>query len=539
MKKLILFLTIVLFSLTGSAQFVGFIASTSNQGVFPPVSQKWSIAGGIARGHEKDMNESNLQDIYMRYDGRKYWIIGATGDSVKEYDTAVPFLIEGSTLNFTFSVAGQENIPTGIEFSNDGTIMLITGLQQDAILRYDLSTAWSVATATYTSSSGSLGAGGLFNLALNNDGTQVQVCYQDFNQRVYTFSTPYDPTTISSLVDSENTGSAKFSNFGFNEDGTQAWGADENSGIVYTWDLGTTYDWINTRTNEVTQQSVYYTNLRAGEFTPGRYNSFILGGAGTNVEAKQHWMIDDMAFDVELANNADFDATGSWTIGAGWTIAGNGTAVQNGGTGNQILKSASGVDLTDGQAYVVRLNILSQVGTGTNPTTLTNLLEDQNLIASDWYFFTENINTGVSQILQTYGRGGEDMTVDYFGVRKYDVSDVETIQNGTFDVDDQWTELSNWQISGGVAECLISSSGQLRQNNGYKAGTYRVELDIVSRSSGSIGVRINDSTYAGNWTTTGSKTVDIVVPDGSGFFDINAASGFVGSIDNVSVKKID
>lgn len=418
MRRLILFIALA-FSLVSNAQVVGsLIAVVGQKSGGGSTSIFMDISAGIARGPELDLNESNAQDIYWKQDGTMFWIIGATGDDVTEWTPITNWRVAGATETAAYSVStnGGEAIPTSIEWIPDGSGFLICGLTRDRVMRYDVSTNWDITTASFTSESSAIN--NLFNIALNDTGTFIQLCVSDYFQNTYTMSTPYDPTTLSALVDSEDTGSpVKFSNFGFNNDGTQAWGADENSGIVYTWDIATPYDWINTRSNEQTKQTVYYSNLRGMTFNYENPLYFYLCGAGSNVEMKEHRTVAPMDLGPEKAVNASFDSTGGWTAGAGWTIAGTGSAVLTSATGNQILKNVPNMAVVTGETYLINLDISAETGTGTNPTTLQFIVEDQNLEVNDWFFYTDNVTTG-NQVFQTYGRDSDTMTVDYFGVKK-------------------------------------------------------------------------------------------------------------------------
>ena len=47
------------------------------------------------------------------------------------------------------SVASQETVPTGLEFSADGKRMFITGNNGDDVTEYKLTTAFDVSTASH------------------------------------------------------------------------------------------------------------------------------------------------------------------------------------------------------------------------------------------------------------------------------------------------------------------------------------------------------------------------------------------------------
>jgi hypothetical protein len=125
-----------------------------------------------------------------------------------------------------------------------------------------------------------------------------------------------------------------------------------------------------------------------------------------------------------------------------------------------------------------------------------------------------------------------------------------TVENGDFATDSDWTKGDGWSISGGVASCDGSQSGfsLLSQNSTYNhLQDYEVTFTITSYTSGSVcmigftGGSLGD-TFGTNRTTTGTYT-EIITGNGNTALSIRVNSGgknpaFSGSIDNVIVKKI-
>ena len=113
----------------------------------------------------------------------------------------------------------------------------------------------------------------------------------------------------------------------------------------------------------------------------------------------------------------------------------------------------------------------------------------------------------------------------------------EEVVNGDFATDSDWVKGDNWSISGGVAVC--NSAGALNsrdfiQNDTLEIGkTYILSLDIVSFVSGKLSLWRNSTLLVGN--SLGHKTV--IFEAGIGNLVLTAIGGFVGSIDNVSVKE--
>ena len=69
------------------------------------------------------------------------FVIGQTGDDVNEYSLSTAFDVSSASFagnSERFSVASQENTPTGISFNNDGTKMFIIGSTGDDVNEYSL-----------------------------------------------------------------------------------------------------------------------------------------------------------------------------------------------------------------------------------------------------------------------------------------------------------------------------------------------------------------------------------------------------------------
>jgi len=95
--------------------------------------------------------DSTPRDIKFSNDGMKLFMIGSGNDSIYEYDLATAFTITTMSYSGTsFSINSQETSPRGITFSNDGMKLFMTGNVSDSIHEYNLITAFSLATIFFT-----------------------------------------------------------------------------------------------------------------------------------------------------------------------------------------------------------------------------------------------------------------------------------------------------------------------------------------------------------------------------------------------------
>jgi 6-phosphogluconolactonase (cycloisomerase 2 family) len=143
--------------------------------------------------------ETAPTDVFFRDDGSRMYVIGSTGDDVNEYQLSRPWDPSSAVFTTTFLVSAKEVAPQGIYFTPSGNAFYIVGSGSDSVHRYDMSTAWSINSASFTST---------FSVATQEltpnavefkpDGSRMYVLGStgdDFNE--YSLSTPWDITTAS------------------------------------------------------------------------------------------------------------------------------------------------------------------------------------------------------------------------------------------------------------------------------------------------------------------------------------------------------
>ena len=95
--------------------------------------------------------ETTPADLFFSPDGLKMYVVGVAGDDVNEYNLSTAWVVSSAVYSTVFSVASQDTTPVGLFFRADGTKMYIVGQTNDTVFQYTLSTPWSVATASYDS----------------------------------------------------------------------------------------------------------------------------------------------------------------------------------------------------------------------------------------------------------------------------------------------------------------------------------------------------------------------------------------------------
>lgn len=116
----------------------------------------------------------------------------------------------------------------------------------------------------------------------------------------------------------------------------------------------------------------------------------------------------------------------------------------------------------------------------------------------------------------------------------------ELVVNGGFDSDSDWTKGAGWYIGGGLASSTATSNSAINQAWGNAIGaTYRTMLEIAGYSSGNVQYSL-DGGVGSKQSSVGVFTEDLVTTGATSqvFLVADFSSGFIGSIDNVSVKEV-
>ena len=145
-----------------------------------------------------------LHSIAFNNDGTKMYNLQSNLSSIgniNEYTLTTPYLPSSATYVTGFSVMSQDDRPTGICFSADGTKLFMVGHQTDDMFLYNLSTAWDLSTQSYSGSTFDFTSttGIPTGITWNADGTKLYLAEQQYCY-VYQFnaSTAFDITTLSS-----------------------------------------------------------------------------------------------------------------------------------------------------------------------------------------------------------------------------------------------------------------------------------------------------------------------------------------------------
>jgi len=84
--------------------------------------------------------------------GLKMFIVGNQGNDINEYTLTTSWDVSSASFVDSFSVASQDEAPSGVAFSKSGKKMFVTGNDGDDVNEYTLTTAWDVSSASFVDS---------------------------------------------------------------------------------------------------------------------------------------------------------------------------------------------------------------------------------------------------------------------------------------------------------------------------------------------------------------------------------------------------
>ena len=186
--------------------------------------------------------------LYVSPDGTKMFVAGAATDRIYRYDLSTAWDLTSASYTSSFLLTPSSVIPQGVHFSSDGTRMFYVESSGDLVRRYSLSTAWDVTTASLVSSVSISGSEGTpTDLALSDDGTTLYVVGSS-SKSVHQFalSTAWDITSASHGgsvdVSVHPTISDDPTGVSFTSDGLSMFISETVDRSIHYWDLSTAWD---------------------------------------------------------------------------------------------------------------------------------------------------------------------------------------------------------------------------------------------------------------------------------------------------------
>jgi hypothetical protein len=163
---------------TGTFELGSAVTGYQDFGAISATSNAWNISTASYSGvnFRFGTEEATPTGLFFKPDGLKMYVVGSTGDDVNEYNLSVAWDVTTATYLQTKSVAAQDTSPEDVFFKPDGLKMYVIGAKNDAVYEYDLSSAWNISTATYvTSKSISAQETGPVGLFFKPDGLKMYI----------------------------------------------------------------------------------------------------------------------------------------------------------------------------------------------------------------------------------------------------------------------------------------------------------------------------------------------------------------------------
>lgn len=189
--------------------------------------------------------ELNPTGVFFKTDGTKMYVTGLSGDDVSQYTLSTAWDISTATYdNISFSVVSQELAVSDLFFKPDGTALYIVGNISGKVIRYTLSTAWDVSSASYDNLDFTIGAtpAGIF---FKEDGTKMYLVFNATDDvKQYSLSTAWDVSTATydSVSLDLTTQTTSPSGIAFDENGTRLIVMGSTEDTVYQYTLTTAWD---------------------------------------------------------------------------------------------------------------------------------------------------------------------------------------------------------------------------------------------------------------------------------------------------------
>ena len=156
------------------------------------MSTAWDLENVTYEGRFNHRNQDTQPyDMVFNDTGTKLFVLGRDNDSVYEYTVTTPWDITGTVTynSVSLSVNGQDASPAGILLDDTGTKLYYTGISNDDIHQYNLSTAYDLSTAVYSGLSSALQGGNPYGFYVKqDDGTKLYIISNN-GDTVYQYST--------------------------------------------------------------------------------------------------------------------------------------------------------------------------------------------------------------------------------------------------------------------------------------------------------------------------------------------------------------
>lgn len=277
------------------------------------LSTAWELDSAIAQVRKLYIggDETTPRGFTFKSDGTRLYVIGTTGDDINQYTLSTAWDITSagaSTTRALVPLVAALTTPTSLVFKDDGTKCYVLNSGNDVIYQFSLGTAWDVSgTFTYdnvslTTTTQEANPNGIF---IGNSGADLYVHGTSGDNIVrYTMSTAWDLSTATFTSESTGTGDATPTGLFFRDNGAVVYAAGITANTIRTYALGTAWNTASTLTFEDA----------VGPFFGGDLWDVFIGDSGT----KLYWIDDarDCIFQATLGTAWDVSSVEGMAMNA-------------------------------------------------------------------------------------------------------------------------------------------------------------------------------------------------------------------------------
>lgn len=128
-----------------------YLTDSNTQGIYQmTMSTPWDVTTASQSGVIA-APDTTVLGVFLRDDGTSVWCCGMGGDRVYKQTLSTPWDITSAGTASNFYVGGADNTPYGVFVKPDGTKFWMVGGQYARIYEFDMSSAWDVTSASYSS----------------------------------------------------------------------------------------------------------------------------------------------------------------------------------------------------------------------------------------------------------------------------------------------------------------------------------------------------------------------------------------------------
>lgn len=197
----------ILFGLAFSPNGTKMYVLAGNDEVYEfTLSSAWQVSTASYSTNNFDFGsqDGNPYGIAFKSDGTKMYMVGDSNNAVYEYNLSSAWDVSTASYSTNnFSINSQVLTPRGMFFRSDGTKFYVLDDTTDSVYEYDLGTAWDITSASYSTNSFSVASQdtGPRSLFFKSDGTAMYVAgVGSYSVHEYSLSTPWDVSTASHVL---------------------------------------------------------------------------------------------------------------------------------------------------------------------------------------------------------------------------------------------------------------------------------------------------------------------------------------------------